>query len=166
MIHIRLATPKDAEAMVRCRLAAITLAAAPAYSPEILEDWAQSFSKSRVQGFRNAIVSDDETLYVALVDDRVVGFSSLMPNKQEVTGVYVHPDYGKRGIGRQLLEQLIQQAQKLNVGHLQLHASLNAVPFYSACGFILIKQDAHKLRSGREMPCALMEKSLIPRQPG
>ncbi|MEO1070100.1 MAG: GNAT family N-acetyltransferase, partial [Cyanobacteria bacterium J06638_6] len=97
-IQVRLATPEDAEDMVRCRLAAITASAASVYPQEILTDWAQTFGKSRVQTVRNAIVGDDETLYVALLDNRVVGFGSLMPNKQEVTAIYVHPDYGKRGI--------------------------------------------------------------------
>jgi ribosomal protein S18 acetylase RimI-like enzyme len=160
MTYIRLATLEDAEAMMHCRLAAITVSAASAYSQDIVKDWAQTFSKSRIQGFQNAILSNNETLYVAIVDDRVVGFGCLIPNKQEVTGVYVHPDYGQRGIGRQLLKRMIQQAQEMKLRRLHLHASLNAVPFYSACGFTVIKQDVHRLRSGREMPCALMEKTL------
>jgi GNAT superfamily N-acetyltransferase len=57
-----------------------------------------------------------------------------------VRNLYVDPDYARRGIGRRLLQEIMQMAGN----ELQLIALLNAVAMYEACGFTQVGQFIHE----------------------
>ncbi|MGI9645479.1 MAG: GNAT family N-acetyltransferase [Ilumatobacteraceae bacterium] len=64
-------------------------------------------------------------------DGRVVGFVSLVGN--EVGGLFVHPEYQGRGIGRTLIEHSRAVRTYLELGVFEANA--RARHFYGACGF-------------------------------
>ena len=88
----------------------------------------------------------------------IVGFSSLGIN--EVNAVHVHPHYTQIGVGTLLLNAVETEALAQNMRKLKVSASITAVPFYQARGYQAIERSFHTLRSGVEIPCVSMEKSL------
>jgi putative acetyltransferase len=70
---------------------------------------------------------------VAQLGDEIVGYGVILGD--DIQALYVHPNYIRRGIGRRLLARLETQALARRIQHLHVNASLNARPFYQACGF-------------------------------
>ena len=103
--------------------------------------------------------SHREILFVA--EDKlgvIVGFSSLGIN--EVNAVHVHPHYTRMGAGTLLLDAVETEALAQNMKKLKVSASITAVPFYQSRGYQAIAHSFHTLRSGVEIPCVSIEKSL------
>ncbi|WP_257572432.1 GNAT family N-acetyltransferase [Janthinobacterium sp. UMAB-56] len=63
-------------------------------------------------------------------------------------------------IGKHLLAALEQLARERGMVRLQLSASLNAVPFYRAAGFIALREEAYAHPSGISLASVAMEKAL------
>jgi N-acetylglutamate synthase-like GNAT family acetyltransferase len=75
---------------------------------------------------------------VAREGERLVGFCRAMWDggiMAFVRSVVVHPDYQRRGIGRRLLELLLEELEKLPVEHISLWATAGTEPFYEQFGF-------------------------------
>lgn len=51
--------------------------------------------------------------------------------------VYTYPDYRKRGLAKQLVQQLIAEAQKRGIRRILLHASDAGRPLYESMGFTI-----------------------------
>ena len=66
----------------------------------------------------------------------------------------------RRGIGSALLRSAESSASTAGALSVQLEASLAAVDFYKANGFVETGRGAHRLRSGRTMACVFMRKDL------
>ena len=90
----------------------------------------------------------------------VIGCGSIVPLLQELRAVYVHPGAGRRGVGSAILRCLAQLALDRGVLQLQMDASINAEAFYRRAGYKILERGVHRLRSGREMACLKMKKSL------
>ena len=97
---------------------------------------------------------------VAEVQEAIVGYGALDPNTHEVEAVFVLPSFAGRGIGRALLGALESRALSLNIKHLHLAASLNAVPFYRAAGYISSTRAEFPLEHGLALEYENMAKSL------
>ncbi len=71
---------------------------------------------------------------IAMSDSEAVGWGSV--SKDSVTGLYVRPSVGLRGIGRQIVFSL--EARIVQRGYLfaRLESSPNAVGFYEALGYL------------------------------
>ena len=126
----------------------------------ILEEWSPAVSPQRVQEFAAAIESLSEWMIVVEENDDLLGFGSLTAAKNEFTSVYVDPAAGGRGIGRSIVDCVLNRAYSQGLEYIQLDASLNSVGFYEKCGFKLKANFTHKLASGKQMECCVMEKSL------
>ncbi len=59
----------------------------------------------------------------------------------ELHKLYVSPVVGRRGIGRKLLEELERRVSNDGGNGIALKSSMNAVPFYEACGYRCIPSD-------------------------
>ncbi|AFK18474.1 GCN5-related N-acetyltransferase [Haloferax mediterranei ATCC 33500] len=108
---------------------------------------------------------DDEAhhLVVAEKNDNIVGYGHLIPKAQETRAVYVHPDYGRQGVGSAILTHLEGRAREEGVAYLELWASRNAVAFYERMGYQRIGDETiEKQYEGRRVPLSVvvMEKSL------
>lgn len=91
--------------------------------------------------------AEEGRLLVATLGSVVVGFALLSeidghPHLEELD---VDPDYGRRGIGRQLLEAAIARAAASGAGEITLstfeHLAWNA-PFYASAGFEVLPPEA------------------------
>jgi putative acetyltransferase len=99
-------------------------------------------------------------LLVAEIDGGIVGFGSIAPNGSELRAVYVLPDFGREGIGGQILAALESLARRRALAELTLDASLNAESFYRNHGYAVVESGVHALRSGARMRCVKMRKTL------
>ena len=106
----------------------------------------------------SAIAASD--FFVGTDGERVVGFSEYDPETRELAAVYVHPDFERRGLGRALLEAAEAAAHARGVDSLHLRASLNAVSFYQRAGYVVERAGSVTLRSGSELRCVFMRKTL------
>ena len=108
---------------------------------------------------------DDQATHAMLVDaaGQALGVCRLhlhSPAEAQVRFMAIHPDYQGRGLGRQLLAHLEEQARRQGASRLSLQARENAIPFYASCGYrlgekthLLYGQIQH-YRMEKELPAA------------
>ncbi|WP_192900655.1 GNAT family N-acetyltransferase [Microbacterium sp. RG1] len=85
---------------------------------------------------------------VAVQDDRILGFQSLkqawpgnpydVPEGWGIIGTHIHPEAGRRGIGRSLFAVSLAAAESAGVWHLDASIGADNAPalaYYSAMGF-------------------------------
>jgi putative acetyltransferase len=156
---VRLARPEDAVQMHHVHVTAVRQLCTVDYTKEEIEAWVSHLNPDELRQYLiNGAL--DEVLFVAESKDNfIIGFSSFDKNG-DISAVYVHPDYVRQGVGRQLLDTVEREALAYNYRKLEISASLTAIPFYKAHGYRFIKYSSHILRSGVMIPCALMEKHL------
>jgi len=126
------------------------------YDAGTIDDWARTLDRDL---FEQAVATTE--YLIAEAGGEAVGFAQLDPGAGEVKMLYVHPRWAGSGIGRRLLEELEGIARERGLERLWLRASLNAVAFYARCGWRETERITHTLRTGRQVPCARMEKDLV-----
>jgi GNAT superfamily N-acetyltransferase len=132
------------------------------YRQGIIEEWASaSIGPKQVEDFAQWIRRGEESIVVAVEHSGgIIGFGAIEPKKSELRAVYVTAKHGRRGIGRALLGQLEDKARNAGLTALRMNASINAVRFYEANGFISLGCGVHTMPYGRRMPYVRMQKNL------
>lgn len=125
------------------------------YSPEQLAAWAKPQ--------RNTTRWDEgllqQLVWVAEINDVIVGFTSLHADSGYLDFMYTHHQYQGQGIATTLLATLEAEAQKLNITELTTDSSLTARPFFLAHGFQLVTQNL-KTVDGIEFLNSRLKKNL------
>jgi GNAT superfamily N-acetyltransferase len=75
---------------------------------------------------------------VAVVDDRVVGFATVVPrdDRGELEDLFVAPEEMRRGIARALINDAVERARTAGIARLDVTANEHAAAFYVAVGFV------------------------------
>jgi glucosamine-phosphate N-acetyltransferase len=82
--------------------------------------------------------------YVAMIDDRVAGTASVFIEPKfihsggvvgHIEDVAVHPDFQKHGIGRSLVEHLLDECRQFRCYKVILDCAEGVIPFYEKLGF-------------------------------
>lgn len=157
---VRLAVAEDAEAIVRVHHAAVHGTAKICYPPEVIDAWAVKLTQSSYEKVRREIADEAMIVLIAEADSQILGFGMVVPDREELRAVYVHPDHGRRGVGGAILKQLEELASARGVARLQLASSVNAEAFYSKHGYEVLERTFHRLRPSHEMACVKMVKAL------
>ena len=155
MVELRPASKDDLAALWELRTRAVERGCAGHYGPEVLAAWLASPAPVSLQRH----IEHGGGL-VAVEDDAIVGYAVLDRLSGEVDAVFVDPGLHGRGIGRVLLDALEADARMAGLERLFLSASLNAVPFYRASGFMAMREELYAHRSGVGIPSVFMEKAL------
>ena len=100
---IRGAVDADAQAVIWVHRAAVRRTAAAFYTPTIVDAWAAKDNSETLQRIREEIADEAMVVVVAEVNAGVMAFGMIVPARQELRAVYVHPDVGGRGIGTAIL---------------------------------------------------------------
>lgn len=160
--QLRRGRPDDALGILEAQRSAIRQTAASAYSPSIIDQWAPVvIVPERVEAFQRWIVRGEELIVVATEPaGQIIGFGSIVASNSELRAVYVAAAYGGQGVGRALLARLEELARDAGLTELRMDASINAVPFYEANGFISLERAEHVMSSGGRMACVRMRKAL------
>jgi putative acetyltransferase len=159
-IKIELAQAQDAAAIIEVHYAAVHQTARSFYSEDVINSWSRPISHDRVERIKQVVTNSDEWMIVARQNNLIVGFGSIVPNNNELRALYVHPSFGRCGIGAGILAVLEHEARSLGLSYLQMDASINAESFYRKHGFEIIEYASHQLASGQEMACVKMRKVL------
>lgn len=69
------------------------------------------------RSFRNEITNPQSHFLVAKVGDEVVGYAGYwaIVDEAHVTTVAVHPDHRRMGLGKRLVRELLEHAQKVGI---------------------------------------------------
>ncbi len=102
----------------------------------------------------------DEVVFVAEIEDKIVGFASLLSHRKIVVSMYVDPNFMRQGIDNHLLEALEQEAIKRNIDSLQVTSSITGEPFYTARGYKAIAP-CNLWQMDLLVPCVAMKKNLV-----
>lgn len=149
---LRRARPADTEALRSVYQASVRELAASHYPPEQLAAWASQDPW--------ALGEAEERVFVAEEQEHVVGFASLHGN--EVRALYLHPGWAGRGLGRQLLGALEEEARQRGERELVVRSSLNAAPFFEGQGYQDVRRVSLPLPGGGTREAVEMRKELAP----
>lgn len=101
------------------------------YPPAVIERWSASAPPSRypdLVAHGGCVIAED-------AQRRLCGYGILIASLNEVDALFVDPDRAGQGIGRAVLERVMALADPRR--DIVLTASLNAVAFYQAAGFLI-----------------------------
>ncbi len=156
-VSIRAATFEDASRFVQIHRRAILELGPASYTGRECDSWASGLQEDL---YRKAMTSGGETFHVAEIDDHVIGFCSF--REEEIIGLYVHPNHGRKGIGSALLASAESQISARPARVIRLNAALPAVEFYQFHGYRIIGRRSWKTRGGLSIGICRMVKDLSP----
>jgi len=145
--------PDSPEVTIRLATAADAAAIAEIYNRKVTETTATFDLVPRTVEQQRAWLADRSGAFAAIVGidpatRQVVSFSSLSPYKERPAyrttvenSIYVHRDFGGRGVGRQMLTHLIGVARESGFHAMvaRIEASSEAsTALHRACGFELV----------------------------
>lgn len=159
-LTIRPLGPQDAENFLRLHHAAVHDTASADYAPDVLDAWSGPVNAERIAKFREN--PEDEVRIGAFDGGTMAGLGVLAPQSGELRACYVHPDYGRMGVGRRIVDGLEQVASGMGIGSLTLDSSITAEKFYASLGYETVLRGSHKLADGSFMPSIKMQKMLTP----
>ena len=155
-VVLRPATPADAPAILRVHRDSILELGIESYSLAEVESWAAGLVPER---YVEAMNEGGETFIVAVASTgALAGFCSFKDD--EVKGLYVGPDWARRGVGSALLRQA--EATISAGGHrlIRMVASLSGQAFYERHGYRVVERRDWKSRGGLVSAALAMEKAL------
>jgi len=115
---------------------------------------------ARIERYKTNI--DDEIRIGAFDGATMAGLGVLAPNHGELRACYVHPDYGRMGVGRRIVDGLEQIASGMGLGSLTLDSTITAEKFYASLGYETVKRGSQKLEDGTNIAIIKMQKMLTP----
>ena len=152
-VEIRQFAGRDALSTWQVFQAAVRQLAVRDYTVEQVSAWAPetvdlaTWQKRRERAF---------TL-VAVTDGQLAGFTDLtdltdLTDTGLVDMLFVHPDHAGRGVGRLLLEAVIDTARACGLTRLHTHASRTAQPVFERLGFITDRLNESNWIRGQNLP--------------
>lgn len=156
MPEIRKAKKEDARAVWEIRAASILSQCAGHYPPEALQIWTGG---QMPQGFHEFV---ERHFHVAEEGGAVVGTGMINFETGKIDAIFVRPAHMRKGVGRKIMIYLEALARAHGLGSLSLESTLNAAPFYRACGFTGDRIAEYRSPRGISLDCIPMVKLLAP----
>lgn len=154
-LRVRRARAEDVPIVAEIHRRSILALCATAYPPEVLQRWVDGRPPDR-----HRKLFEQKHVVVCERDGEVLGFGIVDLEGGRVFAVYVTPTAARGGVGRLLLATLEDAARTAGLVRLELHATLNAVPFYERSGFIAEGAMRVTLSNGLEIDAVKMGKSI------
>lgn len=136
-MKIRLAQDGDYAAIARLHRQTIRHINSKDYPEDAIQVWS---ARSNAQRFRGN--ADRCKRWVAIMDEKIIGFCDHGFNG-ELWGLYVHKDYGGRGIGSRLLQIAEKSLKKLGFKKITLQSTITAKDFYKKHDYKVLKKAFH-----------------------
>lgn len=142
----------DAEAHAEVHRKSVKEIASEDYRDEVIEVWAAKEPE-------DSPLDEEKVRFVAEEDGEIIGFSDYNKETNELSGLYLKPDYTGEGIGKTLLERAEKDARENGLSRLWCKSSKTAKNFYQKHGYEIIEETTHEIE-GLEMKAYKMEKEL------
>jgi N-acetylglutamate synthase-like GNAT family acetyltransferase len=152
---LRRGTPADAPALWRIRHDAIREICRSHYPVPMLERWADAPMPPTFPGN-----IEKDYFVVGTIRGAIAGFAALNTATATIDAVFVSPAHTRAGLGCMLVAHLETVARDAGLAAVGLTATLNAVPFYQAVGFVALEDTTYTTSTCAEIACVRMEKSL------
>lgn len=141
-IAIRLAKPDDAIDIAEI----VSRSWEAAYKDIIPMDFIKKRNENNPALFQRIITNENTTHYVIQVSGKTVGIMCIASPQDddvggdffELHGIYLHPDYFRKGIGTHAMNYAFAIARNLGKKHMTVWVfdeNINAIKFYEKCGF-------------------------------
>lgn len=158
---LRLAGPADAAAVTALLAACYPRLMASAYPPAVLAVALPLMTRA------NPALLASGSYYLAEGADGALlgcggwtpdrpGRGDVRPGLAHIRHFATHPTATGQGIGRALFTRCLADATAAGFDRFECYASLNAVGFYAALGFIEAERTAVAMGDGIAFPCVLM----------
>jgi putative acetyltransferase len=159
--EIRRARLSDVDGIAAAHADSIRSLGSHYYEPSIIRAWSDGL-EGRLYA---QAMGRGEAFFIAVdrlgESSEVLGFSShRVDDNVHGTAVYVRGKAARRGVGSALFRAAEADARAAGAETLEIDASLAAVDFYTAHGFVEIGRGTHMLPSGEAMACVFMRKEL------
>lgn len=151
-LQIRLAKSFDIERIIELQSNSIRSLSTD-YEPSEIESLVISQARARL--------TYDEIVVLAFDKDELVGFACLVVNYSLISGLYVHPNFIRQGIGTHLLDFINNTALEKGCELIDVYSSVTAVNFYQARGFKVISFSGFFTEDNIWIPCTYMTKNLF-----
>ena len=174
--HIRPASIDDVTAIASVMRASVEAFGRDVYTPRQIESAIRYICRPDEQ------LIIDGTYFVAVDDGAIIGCggwsrrrkvysgSASSGNEDElldpaseparIRSMFVMPSFGRRGIGRAILQHSESRAAEEGFRRLQLVAMRSAGTLYESCGYTAIADAPVVLEDGVVLECTLMEKMI------
>ncbi|MGX5665861.1 GNAT family N-acetyltransferase [Rhizobium daejeonense] len=151
-MFIRPYRPDDLDSVIDVFLRAIRETASKDYTPTQIDAWARA--DRDVWSIRRA----NRPTWVAEIGGVVAGFSDLEADGH-IDMMFVHPEFGGRGVATALIEAVEAHARASGQTGLHSEVSITARPFFERMGFVVIERETVH-RHGQSLDRFTMAKSL------
>jgi putative acetyltransferase len=137
-MKIRSARDEDYAAVARLRRQTIRNVNNSDYPEDTIRNWS---AKASAQDFREG--ADSCMRWVALDADRIIGFCEHNL-AGEISRIYVHKDYLRKGVGSRLLKLAEESLKKRGYTEIRVESTVTAKEFYEKNGYKVVESAAHK----------------------
>jgi GNAT superfamily N-acetyltransferase len=114
----------------------------------------------RYVGVPDRDLIDDGTYFVAEVDGELIACGGWSKRDKLYSGSDTAGDWGRRGLGRRIIEESELAANAAGFTTMSLMATLPGEALYAACGFREIERADVITPNGTTLPCVAMEKPI------
>ncbi len=175
-IEIRPATLVERPALERLIEASVRRLSIGYYTPQQIES-----ALVHIFGVDTQLIAD-RTYFVAVAEGQIVGCGGWSQRKTlfggdqmkdemgedglldpatdaaRIRAFFVHPDWARRGIGRQIIAACEEAARRAGFTRMEMAATLPGVPLYAACGYEAVEPIAAAMPDGETLPILRMAK--------
>lgn len=152
-LHLRAFRDGDLPAVIELFRDTIRRVNVRDYTPEQVRAWAPDEidpTKWRTFAGRYAIVAESH--------DRLVGFADLETDGH-LDRFFVHAETQGCGVGRAMLQKLLDEARRLALPRIFAEVSITARPFFERHGFVVLVEQSVEVR-GQRLTNYRMERKL------
>ena len=149
---IRPMRESDTERMQELHTACLRELCAKDYSDQQIEGWLAGRTPA---GYVKMVETHGERMFVATLDDVVVGFASW--RDIELCSLYVDPNHNGKGIGRALHQACDDDASTMRRRIIRVDSTLTGRRFYEQLGYRLTRRTVHN-NGGVRIPALTMHR--------
>ncbi|MEO8209694.1 MAG: GNAT family N-acetyltransferase [bacterium] len=129
-MKIREARQKDIEGIIELYRETVRAVNSKDYSKEQIKVWSEG--AENYDNWKRHIL--EQYFLVAVIDNVIVGFSSIAPNGY-LDFMYVHKDFQRKGIATNLLIEIERKAEEQKNEEIYSHVSATAKGFFEKSGY-------------------------------